>query len=247
MARQPRVHVAETLAEGGRTTLAAGAAHHLATVLRLRPGDRVAAFNAREGEFLCRITDIVRGRIDLVVERRLRAPEPEPDLWLLFAPVKRARLDWLIEKGTELGVAAFVPVWTGRTEPQRVNRDRLTIHAIGAAEQCGRLSIPELRAPAPLAALIAAWPHERALALCDETGAGRPIAEAAAGWVGRPAAVLVGPEGGFAERELDALAKLSFVSRVGLGPRVLRAETAALAAVAVLQAIAGDGRRPRSG
>lgn len=246
MARRPRVHIAETLAEGGRAALAAAAAHHLGTVLRLGPGDTVAAFNAREGEFLCRITGIRRGEVDLAVERRLRAPEPEPDLWLLFAPVKRARLDWLIEKGTELGVAAFVPVWTGHTQSERINLDRLAAHAEGAAEQCGRLSIPELRPPAPLTALIAAWPQERALALCDETGAGRPLAEVAAGWTGRPAAVLVGPEGGFAERELDALAKLSFVSRVGLGPRVLRAETAALAAVAVLQAIAGDGRRPRS-
>lgn len=247
MARRPRVHVAETLAEGGRAALAAAAAHHLGTVLRLGPGDAVAAFNAREGEFLCRITGISRGGIDLAVERRLRGPEPEPDLWLLFAPVKRARLDWLIEKGTELGVAAFVPVWTERTEPQRVALDRWHAHAQGAAEQCGRLSIPELRPPAPLAARLATWPQERALLLCDETGAGRPLAEVAAGCTSQPAAILVGPEGGFAERELDALAKLSFVSRVGLGPRVLRAETAALAAVAVLQAIAGDGRRPRSG
>lgn len=247
MARRPRVHVRETLAEGGRAALAAAAAHHLGTVLRLGPGDAVAAFNSRDGEFLCRITGTGRGRIDLAVERRLRAPELEPDLWLLFAPLKRARLDWLIEKGTELGVSVFLPVWTGRTQPERVNGNRLHVHAEGAAAQCGRLSVPELRAPAPLASVLAAWPQERALALCDETGAGRPLAEAAAGWSSRPAAVLVGPEGGFAETELDALAKLSFVNRVGLGPRVLRAETAALAAVAVLQAIAGDGRRSRSG
>jgi 16S rRNA (uracil1498-N3)-methyltransferase len=247
MARRPRVHVAHALAEGGTAELAGAAAHHLATVLRLGRGAALAAFNAGDGEFLCRITGLGRGRIDLAVEERLRAPHPEPDLWLLFAPLKRARLDWLIEKGTELGVSAFLPVWSGRTQSERVNLDRLRAHAIGAAEQCGRLSIPELRAPEPLARLLAAWPAERVLALCDETGGGRPIAEVAARRAGAPAAILVGPEGGFAETELDALAKLSFVSRIGLGPRVLRAETAALVAVAVFQAIAGDGHRPRSG
>ncbi|HJU15397.1 MAG TPA: 16S rRNA (uracil(1498)-N(3))-methyltransferase [Stellaceae bacterium] len=240
--RPPRVYVAEALAEGGAAELGAAQAHHLGTVLRLGRGDGVAAFNPRDGEFLCRIADLGRGRMRLAVLQRLRAPQDEADLWLLFAPIKRARLDWLIEKGTELGVAAFVPVWTERTEPQRFNRERLGAHMIGAAEQCGRLSLPELRAPETLARMLAAWPQERALALCDESGGGRPIAEVAAGCAGRKLAVLVGPEGGFAETELDALAKLSFVTRIGLGPRVLRAETAALAAVAVFQAIAGDGR-----
>ena len=247
MARRPRVYVAQGLAEGGTAELGGGAVHHLATVLRLGLGDALAAFHPADGEFLCRIAGIGKGRIGLAVERRLRLPQPEPDLWLLFAPIKRARLDWLVEKGTELGVSAFLPVWSGRTQPERVNLDRLRAHAVGAAEQCGRLSIPELRAPEPLARLLAAWPQRRALALCDETGGGVPIAEVAAGWAGGPVSVLVGPEGGFAETELDALAKLSFVSRIGLGPRVLRAETAALVAVAVFQAIAGDGRRPRSG
>lgn len=247
MARMPRVYVATGLAEGGTAELAAAAAHHLGTVLRLGHGAPVAAFNPRDGEFLCRIAGIGKGRIGLAVERRLRAPQPEPDLWLLFAPVKRAPLDWLVEKGTELGVGIFQPVRTARTEPERVNLDRLRAHAVGAAEQCGRLSIPELRMPEPLARLLAAWPQERALLLCDETGGGRPIAEVALRGAQGPAAILVGPEGGFAETELDALAKLSFVSRIGLGPRVLRAETAALVAVAVFQAIAGDGHRPRSG
>jgi 16S rRNA (uracil1498-N3)-methyltransferase len=244
--RRPRVYVAEGLVEGGTAELDAAKAHHLGTVLRLGRGEEVAAFNPAEGEFLCRIASFGRERIALAVGRRLRAPQAEPDLWLMFAPIKRARLDWLVEKGTELGVAAFAPVWTERTEPQRLNGERLSAHMRGAAEQCGRLSIPELRPPETLARVVAAWPQQRALLLCDESGRGRPLAEAAAEVADRPAAILVGPEGGFAETELDALAKLSFVSRVGLGPRVLRAETAALAAVAAFQAIAGDWRRPRS-
>ncbi len=240
--RLPRVHVAEGLAEGGTAELGAAAAHHLGTVLRLGAGDEVAAFNPADGEFLCHIAERGKTRMCLAVIRRLRMPQAEPDLLLLFAPIKRARLDWLIEKGTELGVSAFLPVWTERTGPQRVNGERLRAQMTAAAEQCGRLSIPAVHEPERLARVVAAWPPERALMLCDESGKGAPVAAVAAGWAGRPLAVLVGPEGGFAETELDALAKLSFVSRIGLGPRVLRAETAALAAVAVLQAIAGDWR-----
>jgi 16S rRNA (uracil1498-N3)-methyltransferase len=243
--RRPRVHVGDGLAEGGAAELGAAAAHHLGTVLRLGPGVRVAAFNAADGEFLCRIVAGGKGWMRLAVERRLRAPQPEPDLGLLFAPIKRARLDWLVEKGTELGVSVFAPVWTERTQAARVNLERLRAHAIAAAEQCGRLSLPELRPPAALAGLVAAWPGDRALVLCDESGGGLPAVEVAERLQGRPFALLVGPEGGFADTELDALAKLSFVTRLGLGPRVLRAETAALAAVAVFQAIAGDWRPRR--
>jgi 16S rRNA (uracil1498-N3)-methyltransferase len=242
----PRVYVAQGLAEGGTVELGAAAAHHLGTVLRLGRGDRVAAFNPMEGEFLCRITARGRAQLGLAVEQRVRAAEAEPDPWLLFAPIKRARLDWLIEKGTELGIGAFVPVWSAHTQTERVNLERLRAHAVAAAEQCGRLSIPELRPPEALARIIAAWPPQRALAVCDASGAGRPAATVAAHFAGRKLAVLVGPEGGFTETELDALAKLSFVTRIGLGPRVLRAETAALAAVAVVQAMAGDWHRPRS-
>jgi 16S rRNA (uracil1498-N3)-methyltransferase len=177
----------------------------------------------------------------------MRAPEPqaEADLWLIFAPIKRARLDWLVEKATELGVSALLPVWTARTQVERVNLDRLQAHAIGASEQSERLSVPELRAPERIDRLLAAWPGARRLVLCDESGAGEPISDAAARLPPGPVALLVGPEGGFDETELDAIGKLSFVTRVGLGPRVLRAETATLAAVAVFQAIAGDWRRVR--
>jgi 16S rRNA (uracil1498-N3)-methyltransferase len=216
-------------------------------VLRLGPGAAVAAFNSRDGEWLCRIAALARGRAALSVIEQRRSPEPDADIWLVFAPIKRSRLDWLTEKATELGAAVLVPVWTTRTQPERLNPERLRGIAIAAAEQSDRLSIPEIQTGRSLPELIGGWPADRRLIVCDETGAGLPVAEALAGIVSElPAAVLIGPEGGFAETELDALGKLPIVTRVGLGPRVLRAETAALAALAVFQAIAGDWRRRRS-
>jgi 16S rRNA (uracil1498-N3)-methyltransferase len=241
-----RLYIPQQLAEGTALALDAAQAHRLRHVLRLKPGAAVAAFNAEAGEWLCSLGDVGPGAMMLEVECSLRPPEPACDLWLLFAPLKRARLDWMVEKASELGAAALVPVWTERTQPERLNRDRLQAIAVAAAEQSERLSVPEVQAPERLDRVIASWPAARPLVVCDESGGGTPIA-AALGHLapGQPAALLVGPEGGFTERELDALGKLPIVTRVGLGPRVLRAETAALAALAVFQAIAGDWRRDR--
>jgi 16S rRNA (uracil1498-N3)-methyltransferase len=241
-----RLYLPARLATGGSAELDAAQAHRLRTVLRLGPGDAVAAFNPRDGEFLCRILDLARSHGVLAVETLRRAPQDEADLWLLFAPIKRLRLDWLIEKGSELGIAAFLPVVTQHTQPDRLNRERLAAHAIAAAEQSERLSIAEIRDIAALSAVLAAWRAERRLVVCDETGSSAPIADALVELEpGAPAALLIGPEGGFTQTELDAFRDLPFVTRVGLGPRVLRAETAAVAALAVFQAIAGDWRRPR--
>ena len=241
-----RLYIPAPLAAGGAVALDAGQAHRLQHVLRLGAGAAVAAFNERDGEWSCRITGLSRGRGELTAVEQKRPPQPEPDLWLLFAPIKRARLDWLVEKATELGAAALVPVVTARTQPERLNRERLQALAVSAAEQSERLSPPAVHPAEKLVQVLADWPSERRLVLCDESGAGTPVAAALAGFpAGAPAAVFVGPEGGFTETELDGLGKLPIVTRVGLGPRVLRAETAALAALAVFQAIAGDWRRVR--
>jgi 16S rRNA (uracil1498-N3)-methyltransferase len=242
----PRLYVETGLDPGGAVELATGQSHYLRSVLRLGPGAPVAAFNAVNGEWLCRVAEIGKNRVRLTVERQVRSPTPESDLWLLFAPIKRTRIDWLVEKATELGVSMLIPVWTGRTQAERLNLERLRAHAIEAAEQSERLSVPELRSPESLGRVLAAWPAERRLMVCDESGAGEPIGAAAARFPVGPVALLVGPEGGFDQTELDALGKLSFVSRIGLGPRVLRAETAALAALAIYQATAGDWRHTRS-
>jgi 16S rRNA (uracil1498-N3)-methyltransferase len=241
----PRLYVPQPLTAGVRVALDAAQAHRLRHVLRLGAGAAVSAFNERDGEWLCRLAEEGRRGAVLLPEQQLTPAGVEPDLWFLFAPIKRARLDWLIEKATELGAAALVPVWTERTQPERLNRDRLAAIAIAAAEQSERLSVPDVQIPERLDKLLAGWPAQRRLFVCDETGGGAPIAIALADFRDGPAALLVGPEGGFTETELDALGKLPIVTRVGLGPRVLRAETAAIAALAVFQAIAGDWRRAR--
>jgi 16S rRNA (uracil1498-N3)-methyltransferase len=243
--RPPRLWIESGLAAGGVAPLTAGQAHHLRAVLRLPLGAAVAAFNAADGEWLCRIVES-GGRIALRVVECLQPPvAAQAAPWLLFAPVKRGRLDWLVEKATELGAAALLPVWTRHTQNERLNLDRLRVHAIAAAEQSERLSIPELTGPRPLAAVLADWPAERRLFVCDETGAGAAAAGALAQQGGAPCAFLTGPEGGFDASELDAFDKFSFVTRVGLGPRVLRADTAAVAVLAVYQAVAGDWRHTR--
>jgi 16S rRNA (uracil1498-N3)-methyltransferase len=246
--RAPRLYVEAPLASGATVEVEGGQAHYLRSVLRLSPGAGVAAFNPAGGEWLCRIEEIGRSSVRLAVERQLRqaGSEGEADLCLVFAPIKRARLDWLVEKATELGVSALLPIWTARTQPERINLERVRARCIEAAEQSERLSVPEIRQPEDLGALLAAWPADRRLIVCDETGDGEPIGAAIERLSPGPAALLVGPEGGFDQTELDALGKLSFVMRVGLGPRVLRAETAALAALAVFQATAGDWRRIRT-
>lgn len=244
--RAPRLYVSAGLAPDGEVELEGGQAHYLRSVLRLDAGAPVLAFNAADGEWLCRIAEIGKAGTRMTVERQSRQPQPDGDLWLLFAPIKRARLDWLVEKTTELGISTLLPVWTARTQVERVNLERLRAHAVEAAEQSERLSVPEIRAPQRLERLLADWPAERTLLVCEQHGSGEPIGQAAARTSLGSVAILVGPEGGFDETELDAICKLSFVSRVALGPRILRAETAALAAVAVFQAVGGDWRRTRT-
>ena len=240
-----RLHVEDDLAEGATVGLDHARAHFLRSVLRLGPGAPLALFNGRDGEWSARIDALGKGWASLAVGACRRPQRETPDLWLVFAPIKRARIDFLVEKATELGVSRLLPVTTRHTAVSRVNSERLAANAREAAEQCERLSVPAVEAPRALFDLLGDWPPERRLLLCAEAGDARPIAEALSETAGEPPgpwAVLTGPEGGFAESELDALRKLPFVTAVGLGPRILRADTAALAALACWQALLGDGR-----
>lgn len=235
-----RLFVEADLAPGQTLVLGREQAHYLKSVLRLKEGERIALFNGANGEYRARIEGFPRNACQVALEIQTRAQTAEPDLWLVFAPVKRARIDFLIEKATELGASALYPVMTRHTVVERVNRDRLRAHAVEAAEQSERLTVPQIHPPQPLERLLADWDGARRLVLCDETRTAPPIVSALKTAVSGAWAVLIGPEGGFAETELDALRKLPFVCPVSLGPRVLRADTAALAGLAVLQALLGD-------
>lgn len=235
-----RLYVPDSLAVA-TLGLDADRAHYLRHVLRLERGDTIAVFNARDGEYAAHIDGFGKGWCTLTLGEQRRASAPEPDLWLVFAPIKRARIDFVAEKATELGVSGLWPVFTQHTAMTRVNRERLMATCIEAAEQSERLSVPEVFEAATLGEVLARWPQDRRIVLCDETGGGQAIADVLrqTGTEGAHA-VLIGPEGGFARAELDALRKLPFVTPVGLGPRVLRADTAALAALAVFQSVAHD-------
>jgi 16S rRNA (uracil1498-N3)-methyltransferase len=242
-APRARLFVGDALGGGGSVGLKPAQAHYLQHVLRLKAGDPVALFNGTDGEWAGTIAGFGKGWASVDVSRLRRVQVAEPDLWLLFAPIKHARIDYLAQKATELGVSLLQPVITAHTSVSRVNIGRLSANAVEAAQQTGRLTIPEVRPAAALHEILAAWPQTRRLMFCDESGSGPPVAEAlsAESDNGRPPwAVLIGPEGGFATSELDALAKLPFVMPVSLGPRLLRADTAAVAALACWQAALGD-------
>ncbi len=234
----PRLFVRTALGEGATVELDGPHANYLGNVLRLREGGEVLLFDGASGEWLARIAEVGKKRMTLTVERRTRPVEAVPDLWLAFAPVKRAQVDWLVEKATELGVARLLPVITRRTVVERVKGERLASIAVEAAEQCGRTLLPEIAEPVELDALLGARDPGRTLYFADETG-GESLGTA---FAPGPAIILTGPEGGFTPDERAAIRAAPGVRPVSLGPRILRAETAALAGVAAWMALAGDWR-----
>ena len=231
----PRLFVPEPLAPGARR-IDGPAAHYLAGVMRVKPGDPVRLFDDVTGEWLAIVAEASKRALTLDVTEQLAAREAVPDLWLLAAPLKKGRIDWMAEKACELGVARFVPVVTRRTVVDKPNVERLRAHMIEAAEQCGRTALPEVAEPVKLAALLRGWPAERTLYFADELG-GEPACEA---MKPGPAALLIGPEGGFDDEERAAIRAVTQARGISLGPRILRADTAAAAAVSIWMAVAGD-------
>ena len=232
----PRLFVRRPLGEGVQVELDANQANYLGNVMRLGVGAEVLLFDGRSGEWLARVADAGKKRMTLGVEGKTREPESVPDVWLAFAPVKRAQTDWLVEKATELGAARLIPVMTQRTIAERVKLERLGAIAIEAAEQCGRTVLPEIAEPTALRDLLR--DTTRTLYFADESG-GLPAADA---FKPGPATILTGPEGGFTDEERAAVRATRNAVPISLGPRILRAETAALAALAAYMAIAGDWR-----
>jgi 16S rRNA (uracil1498-N3)-methyltransferase len=236
-----RLFVPDDLVPGAAIALGAEQAHYLRDVMRRSAGDEILLFNGRDGEWRARVAAVDRRGLALTLEDRLRPQTTGPDLELVVALVKRARLETIVEKATELGVRRIRLTLTRFTQAERTNLARLGAIAVEAAEQTGRLDVPELAAPAKLDAILGAWPAGRRLVFCDEAGDARPMAEALGG-AGPSGAVLIGPEGGFAAEERARLRALPFVIPVSLGPRILRADTAAIAALSLWQSSLGDWR-----
>jgi 16S rRNA (uracil1498-N3)-methyltransferase len=235
-----RLYVTADLAAGARPTLEGGQAHYLVNVMRQKAGDEVALFNGRDGEWRARIVGVSKRGCELEALERTRAQTIGPDLDLVVALVKRARLETIVEKAAELGARRVRLVLTERTNAERTNVERLAAIAAEAAEQTGRLDVPAIEAPVRLGALLADWPAERSLMFCDEAGEAPPALEALAGRTEAAWGVLIGPEGGFSPAERALIRAAPSAVAVSLGPRILRADTAAIAALTLWQASLGD-------
>ncbi|MEA2938273.1 MAG: rRNA (uracil1498-N3)-methyltransferase [Alphaproteobacteria bacterium] len=244
--RSPRLYFDVPLGSGAHLPLDAQQANYLRNVLRLKGGEAVLVFNGREGEWRATLADGGKRALSLVIAERTREQTPVLDLDYVFAPLKHARLDYMVQKAVEMGAARLQPVLTRHTQVARVNLERMQANAVEAAEQCGILTLPEIAAPVTLDRMIAARDPARLLVFCDEDAdVTDPVAALTAARTGRgsgpmPLAVLVGPEGGFAADERATLRKLPNTVRLALGPRILRADTAAVAALALVEAVLGD-------
>jgi 16S rRNA (uracil1498-N3)-methyltransferase len=234
----PRLFVDSPLGDGQQVHIDGGQAHYLISVMRLKIGSPVKLFDDHTGEWRADVAFLGKRDLILAVAGMLRPRETVPDLWLLAAPIKKARIDLVAEKACELGIARYQPIITRRTIVERINLDRLRTHMVEAAEQCGRTALPVIDAPMKLSTRLKDWPQDRVLFFADETG-GAPMADAVRMHAG-PAAILVGPEGGFDADERTLIRSIPQAVGISLGPRILRAETAALAAISIWMAANGD-------
>jgi 16S rRNA (uracil1498-N3)-methyltransferase len=237
-----RLYVGGALGDGLRVAAVDNQAHYLLHVMRAKAGDAVRLFNGRDGEWLATIEEVSKRGCALSCRQKLAAQSLSPDVWLAFAPIKKTPADYVVQKATELGVRRFLPVFTRRTIVSRVNLDRMNANAVEAAEQSGRLDVPSFAEPQTLASLLAQWPERRALIFCDEAGEAPPIASVLSSMPDGPAAILTGPEGGFDPDERTMIRARPCTVPASLGVRILRADTAALAALVVWQAVRGDWR-----
>ena len=237
----PRLYVAAPLYEGATAALSPEQTNYLVNVLRLKPGARALVFNGRDGEFLAVLATAARKGASLAVGARMRPPEAPPDVDFLFAPLKHARLDYLAQKAVEMGAGRLMPIVTHRTQAARLNLERLEANAIEACEQCGAVWTPEVLPLQPLERALGQWPAERLLVFCDEDAPrANPLDALAEAGASAGVGLIIGPEGGFDERERAAIFAVPRVVRISLGPRVLRADTAAVAALALVQAALCD-------
>src|SRR5215510_11442328 len=238
----PRLFVASDLAPGTVVACRSDQVNYLRNVLRLGLGDSILIFNGRDGEWRARIGEARKAAMSLIAEQQLRPQQGAPDIDYLFAPLKRARLDYMVQKATEMGVARLRPVFTRRTSPERINSARMRANAIEAAEQCGILRVPEVLEPETLDGVLAHWGAERRLIFCDEDSDDPDPLAALDRLKPGPLALLIGPEGGFDAGERERIAAQPFALSISLGPRILRADTAAVAALALVNATLGDWR-----
>jgi 16S rRNA (uracil1498-N3)-methyltransferase len=239
MKTTPRLNIEETLSATREIMLTREQAHYLTGVLRMATGDAVRAFNGRDGEWLTYLATVTKKTVSLRCEKLVAEAKLPPDIDYIFAPLKHARLDYMVQKATELGARRLRPVMTSRTVAERVNLDRMRANVIEAAEQCNLVHVPEVLEPEKLEKVLATWEKGRSLVYCDETKAAiNPLESLKA--LKAPSAVLVGPEGGFTDGEKELLKSKNFVIPISLGPRIMRADTAAIAALTLVQAVAGD-------
>jgi 16S rRNA (uracil1498-N3)-methyltransferase len=214
-------------------------AHYIGTVMRGSVGDVIEVFNGRDGAWSAIITQATKNAVEIILRAQTAPQEAASDIWACVAPLKKGRIDWLAEKACELGVAKLMPILTNRTIVDKLNSERLTAHMIEAAEQCGRTFVPPIAEPIKLGALLKNWPAERTLLFCDETG-GQPLPAYLIARTKHPLAILIGPEGGFDDAERAAIQAVPQAVAISLGPRILRADTATVAALSVIQAMIGD-------